>query len=93
MRSLPRLQVDYVKGWGRLAAADKVNVSLVDGGESTIEAKNIIIATGSEVCTARMLGTCQRRSRVGGAGHAAAVLPRGQRQGPRRGQHGRFGAV
>ena len=43
-------KVDYVKGWGRIAGAGKVEVASADnGGEmQTLEAKNIVIATGSE---------------------------------------------
>lgn len=42
-------QVEYVKGWGKLAGTGQVDVALLDGGSSTISTKNIIIATGSEV--------------------------------------------
>lgn len=45
----PSSQVEYVKGWGTLKSAKEVEVSLANGGSSTINAKNIIIATGSEV--------------------------------------------
>ncbi len=41
-------KIDYVKGAGRLAGDGKVTVALSDGGESTIDAKHIVIATGSE---------------------------------------------
>jgi dihydrolipoamide dehydrogenase len=41
-------KIDYVKGAGRLAGDGKVAVALTDGGESTIAAKHIVIATGSE---------------------------------------------
>ena len=40
--------VDYVKGWGKFASADEVEVDLNDGGKDTFKAKNIVIATGSE---------------------------------------------
>lgn len=43
------VQVAYVKGWGRLKSVDEVEVALLDGGSTTLKAKNIIIATGSEV--------------------------------------------
>ncbi len=36
-------KVDYVKGWGEIAAAGEVRV-----GEQTLKTKNIVIATGSE---------------------------------------------
>lgn len=38
-----------MKGWGKLAGNSEVEVTLLDGGKSSIPAKNIIIATGSEV--------------------------------------------
>ena len=45
-------KVDYVKGWGRIAAPGKVEVSVGDNGEiQSLEAKNIVIATGSEPST------------------------------------------
>src|SRR3546814_3298735 len=37
-----------VKGWGASPAAGKVTVKLEAGGEETLEAKRILIATGSE---------------------------------------------
>jgi len=41
-------KVDYYKGWGKFASASSIDVDLNDGGSETIDAKNIIIATGSE---------------------------------------------
>jgi len=41
-------KVDYVKGWGKFASKSSVEVDLLEGGTQTIDAKNIIIATGSE---------------------------------------------
>lgn len=41
--------VEYIKGEGSFASPTQLNVKLTDGGETQIEAKNIIIATGSEV--------------------------------------------
>lgn len=41
--------VDYIKGKGSFASPSKINVALNEGGETQIEAKNVIIATGSEV--------------------------------------------
>jgi dihydrolipoamide dehydrogenase len=46
---LKKHKVDYFKGKGSIAATDKVAVELNDGGSSTLETKNILIATGSEV--------------------------------------------
>lgn len=41
-------KVDYVKGAGKLTGKTTITATLNDGGEKQIEAKNIIIATGSE---------------------------------------------
>jgi dihydrolipoamide dehydrogenase len=41
-------KVEYVKGWGRIAGPGKVVVKAEDGSETTLETKNIVIATGSE---------------------------------------------
>ncbi|PZR32733.1 dihydrolipoyl dehydrogenase [Caulobacter segnis] len=41
-------KVEYVKGWGRIDGAGKVVVKAEDGSETTLETKNIVIATGSE---------------------------------------------
>lgn len=46
---LKKNKVDYIKGTASFSSATTLNVSLLDGGESQISAKNIIIATGSEV--------------------------------------------
>src|SRR6266702_4118161 len=42
-------KVDYIKGTASFVSPNTISVQLIDGGESTVEAKNIIIATGSEV--------------------------------------------
>jgi len=42
-------KVTYVKGHGRLAGSGKVEVELTDGGSQELEAKHVIIATGSDV--------------------------------------------
>ena len=42
-------KVDYVQGWGKIAGPNGVDVSLNDGGAQSIQAKNIIVATGSVV--------------------------------------------
>jgi dihydrolipoamide dehydrogenase len=44
-------KVDWIKGYGRLAGPGKVEVT-TDGGKQILDAKNIVLATGSE---ARML--------------------------------------
>lgn len=41
--------VNYVKGKGKITGANEVKVALSNGGEQTIKAKNIVIATGSDV--------------------------------------------
>ena len=41
-------KVDYLKGAGRIAGPGKVAVRAEDGAEQTLEARNIVIATGSE---------------------------------------------
>jgi len=45
---LKRAKVDVVGGTGRLAGRRQVAVALSDGGETTLEADRIIVATGSE---------------------------------------------
>lgn len=42
-------KVTYAKGWGTIKGPHEVEVALLDGGKETISAKNILIATGSEV--------------------------------------------
>jgi dihydrolipoamide dehydrogenase len=41
-------KVDWVKGAGRIAGTGKVEVTAADGQVTTLEAKNIVIATGSD---------------------------------------------
>lgn len=41
-------KVTYIKGWGSLTDANTVAIALNEGGDQTVSAKNIIIATGSE---------------------------------------------
>ncbi len=41
--------VDYFKGKGKLSGPNSVSVALNDGGSESLDAKNILIATGSEV--------------------------------------------
>ncbi|KAI9434708.1 hypothetical protein H4582DRAFT_2100885, partial [Lactarius indigo] len=42
-------KVDYIKATASLVSPNTTSVQLIDSGESTVEAKNIIIAAGSEV--------------------------------------------
>ena len=52
-------KVDVIKGYGRLAGAGRIEVT-ADGGNHIVEAKNIVLATGSE---ARMLPGLQPDAR------------------------------
>ena len=43
-------KIDYVKGWGKIDAVGKVSVTPLGGGKATtLDCRNILIATGSEV--------------------------------------------
>ncbi|EGC37861.1 dihydrolipoamide:NAD oxidoreductase [Dictyostelium purpureum] len=44
-------KVDYAKGHGKITGPNTVEVTMNDGSVKTIETKNIVIATGSEVST------------------------------------------
>ena len=44
-----RYKVDYIKGFGKLSGPNTVSVALNEGGEQNVDAKNIILAVGSEV--------------------------------------------
>jgi dihydrolipoamide dehydrogenase len=44
-----KYKVDYMKGFGRVSGANSIDVDLNDGSKSTVEAKHIILAVGSEV--------------------------------------------
>lgn len=46
---LKKNKVDHIEGKGRIAGKGKVVVTAPDGSEKTLETKNIVIATGSEV--------------------------------------------
>ena len=41
-------KVTYVKGHGKLVGSNEIEVNGLDGNKTTLKAKNIIIATGSE---------------------------------------------
>ena len=51
---LKKNKIDAVRGAGRIAAPGKVEVKAADGKTQTLETKNIVIATGSDV--ARLKG-------------------------------------
>jgi len=42
-------KVKYVKGWGKVTGANEVTVATSEGGEEKVVAKNVVLATGSEV--------------------------------------------
>ncbi len=66
-------KVDVVHGTGRITGAGKVEVALAAGGTQALEAKNIVIATGSDV--ARLPGvTIDERTIVSSTG--ALTLPK-----------------
>jgi dihydrolipoamide dehydrogenase len=70
-------KIDWVKGEGRIAAPGKVVVKGEDGNENTLEAKAIVIATGSDV--ARLPGVeIDERTIVSSTG--ALVLPKAPKQ-------------
>lgn len=42
-------KVNYVKGYGKFLSPSEISVDTVEGGNSVVKGKNIIIATGSDV--------------------------------------------
>jgi hypothetical protein len=42
-------KVEYVKGWGKFKSPTEVEVTAADGTTSVVKAKNVVIATGSDV--------------------------------------------
>lgn len=44
-----KYKVDYRKGLGSFVSANEIKIELKEGGEEIVGAKNVIIATGSEV--------------------------------------------
>ena len=46
---LKKHKVDYLKGKGTISGPNSVSVALNDGGAESLDTKNILIATGSEV--------------------------------------------
>ncbi|MEM9138124.1 MAG: FAD-dependent oxidoreductase, partial [Cyanobacteria bacterium P01_F01_bin.42] len=45
--SLKRLKVDIIRGWGKVAGPQKIEVIDAEGNDSSITARDIIIASGS----------------------------------------------
>ncbi len=41
-------KVDWLKGWGRIDGVGRVQVTLADGSQQQVQARDIVIATGSE---------------------------------------------
>ena len=46
-----KYNVDYHVGFGKVASANQVSVALNEGGNATLDTKNILLATGSEVAS------------------------------------------
>ncbi|XP_054823577.1 dihydrolipoyl dehydrogenase, mitochondrial-like [Prosopis cineraria] len=46
-------KVNYVKGYGKFTSPSEVSVDTIDGGNTVVQGKNIIIATGSDVKSLR----------------------------------------
>lgn len=46
---LKKNKIDYIKGEASFASATEIDIALLEGGNSQVSAKNVIIATGSEV--------------------------------------------
>src|SRR6185312_11627235 len=58
---LKKNKIDSVFGTGRIAAPGKVEVKSADGETQTLETKNIVIATGSDVARLRGVDTDGKR--------------------------------
>jgi len=43
-----KYKVEYIKGWGKLSGPNSIDVTLNAGGSQSVDAKNIILAVGSE---------------------------------------------
>jgi dihydrolipoamide dehydrogenase len=54
-------KVEYVKGFGRIAAADRVAVKLDGGGGRELRTRNVVIATGSDVAPLRGVDIDEKR--------------------------------
>lgn len=50
--------VTYIKGHGKLVGENQIQIDGLDGNKSTVHAKNIIIATGSEPTPFKGLEVC-----------------------------------
>jgi dihydrolipoamide dehydrogenase len=54
-------KIDAFQGIGRIAASGKVEVTAADGKKETVETKNIVIATGSDVARLRGITIDEKR--------------------------------
>ncbi|MGB3445449.1 MAG: dihydrolipoyl dehydrogenase [Xanthobacteraceae bacterium] len=54
-------KIDVLRGTGRVVAAGKVEVKAVDGAAQTVETKNIVIATGSDVAKLKGIEIDEKR--------------------------------
>lgn len=50
---LKKNKVTYIKGWAELKGPNDIKVKELNGEDSAVKAKNIVIATGSEVTPLR----------------------------------------
>ncbi len=64
-----------MKGWGKFAGPNEVEVALIDGGTTTVKSKNFMIATGSEVSPLPGIAIDEER-RAPARGAAAGCLRR-----------------
>jgi dihydrolipoamide dehydrogenase len=58
---LKKNKIDAVRGFGRIVAPGKIEVSAGNGKSQTIEAKSIVIATGSDVAKLRGIDIDEKR--------------------------------
>src|SRR5215203_1928701 len=58
---LKKNKIDAVRGTGRIAAPGKVEVKAEDGKTQTLETKNIVIATGSDVARLKGIDIDEKR--------------------------------
>jgi dihydrolipoamide dehydrogenase len=68
---LKKNKIDAVHGLGRIAAPGKVEVKSADGKTQTLETKNIVIATGSDI--AKLKGIEIDGKRIVSSDHAIAL--------------------
>jgi dihydrolipoamide dehydrogenase len=58
---LRKHKIDHFHGTGRIAAPDKVEVTFINGEKQAVEAKAIVIATGSEVANVPGIAIDEKR--------------------------------